>query len=121
MEAVAGVAGEAGKGVGIQVEDAIKVVIFLENHAPTHTRHLRLSHPMQTTDRSLSNLFKQLGLPHEPDEVAQFIAQHQGACRHCSLMDAPIWTPSQLAFLNEAIAQDADWAGVAERLQADLA
>ncbi len=78
-------------------------------------------HPMETTDHSLSHLFKQLGLPHEPDEVAQFIAQHQGACRQCSLLEAPIWTPSQLAFLNEAIAQDADWAGVAERLQADLA
>lgn len=76
---------------------------------------------METTDHSLSDLFKQLGLPHEPDAVARFITQNQGACRHCSLLEAPIWTPSQLAFLSEAIAQDADWAGVAERLQADLA
>ena len=76
---------------------------------------------MGTTQHSLSDLFKQLGLPHENDAVAQFISQHQGACRHCSLLQAPIWTTSQLAFLNEAIAQDADWAGVAERLQAALA
>ena len=75
---------------------------------------------MENTDHQLSDLFKQLGLPHEPQEVAQFIAQHQGACRHCNLLEASIWSPSQLAFLNEAIAQDADWAGVAERLQAAL-
>ena len=76
---------------------------------------------MESTAHSLSNLFKQLGLPHEPQEVAQFITQHQGACHHCSLLEAPIWTSSQLAFLKEAIAQDADWAGVAERLQSALA
>ena len=51
--------------------------------------------------------------------MAQFVTQHQGACSHCSLLETPIWTPSQLAFLNEAIAQDADWAGVAERLKAE--
>ena len=84
------------------------------------TYHLSQDHPMETTDHSLSHLFKQLGLPHEPQEVAQFIAQHQGVCRHGSLLQAPIWNPSQKAFLNEAIAQDADWAEVAERLQASL-
>jgi hypothetical protein len=98
-----------------------KIEYFFERIQTSQTRHLSQDNRMETTYHGLSNLFKQLGLPHEPDAVAQFITQHQGACRHCSLLEAPIWTPSQLAFLSEAIAQDADWAGVAERLQADLA
>jgi hypothetical protein len=75
---------------------------------------------MDTADHRMRDLFKQLGLADGPDDVARFIAQHQGLCRHGSLLQAPIWNASQLAFLNEAIAQDADWAGVAERLQAAL-
>jgi len=98
-----------------------QIAYYFETMQASQAHHLSQDHRMETTDHSLSDLFKQLGLPQEPEAVAQFIAQHQGACRHCSLLEAPIWTPSQLAFLNEAIAQDADWAGVAERLQADLA
>jgi len=75
---------------------------------------------METADHRMRDLFKQLGLADGPDDVARFIAQHQGVCRHGSLLHAPIWNPSQLAFLKEAIAQDADWAEVAERLQASL-
>ncbi len=75
---------------------------------------------MEIVDHRMRDLFKQLGLADGPEDVAQFIAQHQGVCRHGNLLQAPIWNASQLAFLHEAIAQDADGAGVAERLQAAL-
>ena len=65
---------------------------------------------------TLSDLFKQLGLPADPKSIADFIARHQGACRDCTLPHAPIWTASQQAFLEDAIAQDADWALPAETL-----
>lgn len=65
---------------------------------------------------TLSDLFKQLGLPADPQSISQFISRHAGACRDCALPQAPIWSPTQQAFLNEAIAQDADWALPAETL-----
>ena len=75
---------------------------------------------METARHRMSDLFKQLGLAHGPEDVAQFIAQHQGRGHHEGLVQAPVWNPSQQAFLNEAIDQDAEWAGVAERLLAAL-
>jgi Protein of unknown function (DUF2789) len=65
---------------------------------------------------TLSDLFKQLGLPADPKAIADFIERHQGACGRCTLAQSPIWTESQKNFLQEAIAQDADWAQPAETL-----
>ena len=65
---------------------------------------------------TLSDLFKQLGLSADPASIADFIARHEGACRDCALAQAPIWTEHQKTFLQEAIAQDADWALPAETL-----
>lgn len=71
---------------------------------------------MRGNVNTLSDLFRQLGLPSDPASIADFIARHEGACRHCALPHAPIWTESQRTFLQEAIAQDADWAMPAETL-----
>ena len=65
---------------------------------------------------TLSDLFKQLGLPADPKSIADFIARHAGACQTCTLPYAAIWTDSQRAFLKEAINEDSDWAIPAERL-----
>ncbi len=65
---------------------------------------------------TMSDLFKQLGLPADPSSIAAFIARHEGACRQSALHQAPIWSDSQRAFLQEAIALDADWAQPAEAL-----
>ncbi len=69
---------------------------------------------------TMSDLFKQLGLPSDPKSIAEFISHHAGICRVYTLPQAPIWSDSQRAFLTEAIAQDADWCIPAEQLTSQL-
>ena len=75
---------------------------------------------MRGNVNTLSDLFRQLGLPADPASIADFIARHRGACHQCALPQAPIWTESQKSFLEEAIAQDADWSLPAEALSSLL-
>lgn len=74
---------------------------------------------MESPFHSLVDLFKQLGLPHEPAAIQRFIEHNRSACLGCSVQDAPVWSESQAAFLREAVEADADWAIAAESL-ADL-
>lgn len=74
---------------------------------------------MESPFHSLVDLFKQLGLPSEPAAIQAFIDSNRSACVGCSVQDAPVWSPSQAAFLRTAIDDDADWAIAAESL-ADL-
>lgn len=74
---------------------------------------------MESPFHSLVDLFKQLGLPHEPAAIRAFIERNRSACLGCSVQDAPVWSESQAAFLREAVEADADWAIAAESL-ADL-
>jgi hypothetical protein len=55
-----------------------------------------------------------LGLPADTISINEFVERNQAVCRNRSLIDAPIWTPNQLNFLREAIAEDSDWALVAD-------
>ncbi len=71
---------------------------------------------MRSNIHTMSDLFKQLGLPADPGSIRDFIARHEGACRDCALPHAPIWTDSQRAFLEQAVAEDSDWALPAEAL-----
>ena len=71
---------------------------------------------MPSNIHTLSDLFKQLGLPADPASIEDFIARHEGICTDCTLPHAPIWTESQRAFLEQAIAEDSDWALPAEAL-----
>lgn len=73
---------------------------------------------MDTNFHPLSELFAQLGLPHRADEIAAFIEAHHGLTE--PLADAPFWSPSQAAFLAEALAEDADWAEAVDHLDALL-
>lgn len=70
--------------------------------------------------KTMTELFKQLGLPSDEASIQVFIAQNEGVCRHCGLVQAVIWTDSQRNFLKEAVADDADWALPAEALTAAL-
>ncbi len=70
---------------------------------------------MRGNVNTLSDVFRQLGLPADPASIADFIARHQGVWP-----DAPVWTASQKSFLEEAIAQDADWSLPAETLSSLL-
>jgi len=71
---------------------------------------------MRGNVNTLSDLFRQLGLPADPASIADFIGRHEGVCADCNLPHAPIWTESQRAFLEQALADDSDWALPAEAL-----
>jgi len=71
---------------------------------------------MRGNVHTMSDLFKQLGLPHDAAAIEDFIARHEGACVDCALPHAPIWTESQRAFLEQAVADASDWALPAEEL-----
>jgi Protein of unknown function (DUF2789) len=71
---------------------------------------------MHSNINTMSDLFKQLGLASDPTSIRNFIALHEGACTDCTLPHAPIWTESQRAFLEQAVAEDSDWALPAEEL-----
>lgn len=69
---------------------------------------------------TMTDLFRQLGLPSDAQAIETFIRQHQGVCRQHTLVAAPLWNDSQRQFLKEAIAQDSDWAIVADKLTSQL-
>ncbi len=75
---------------------------------------------MELIDPDLCELFAQLGLESTPEAVEQFIAEHCPIPANISLHEADFWTPSQSEFLCRAIAEDAEWAVVVERLDSRL-
>lgn len=75
---------------------------------------------MQNAHYHFSDLFDQLGLPSDPDSIAQFLAAHRPLAGEVRLPDAPFWTPAQAAFLREALALDSNWAELADQLSEAL-
>ena len=75
---------------------------------------------MQDAHHHFSELFAQLGLPDDPNGIAQFLAQHRPLAGEVRLPDAPFWSPAQAAFLKEALLQDSDWAELADQLSEAL-
>jgi hypothetical protein len=75
---------------------------------------------MEAPVHNLSQLFAQLGQPDNEAAIASFIDSHCPLPDHLMLHEAPFWTPSQAAFLREAIVDDADWAEAADELNAEL-
>ena len=75
---------------------------------------------MEASLHTLNNLFAQLGLPSNDDEIENFIRTHSHLAGYLTLAEAPWWTPSQAAFLREEILKDADWAEVIDQLNARL-
>lgn len=70
---------------------------------------------MDTSRHDLPSLFAQLGLPGDAKAIDAFLASHRLA-RGLALPDAPFWTPAQAGFLREALADDSDWAELADEL-----
>jgi len=68
---------------------------------------------------SYTALFEQLGLPSEPAKISQFIQNHQ-LSESEPIENATFWSPSQAAFIKEAIQNDSDWAEVVDHLSVDL-
>jgi hypothetical protein len=75
---------------------------------------------MEKPVHSLTTLFAQLGQPSDEASIAQFIESHRPLAGDVMLHEAAFWTPSQASFLCEAIRDDADWAEVADELNAEL-
>ncbi|MDP3537649.1 MAG: DUF2789 domain-containing protein [Azonexus sp.] len=75
---------------------------------------------MERPVHNLSNLFAQLGEANDEAAIARFIESHSPLSGSLRLHEASFWTPSQANFLREAILDDADWAEVADELNAEL-
>ncbi|REH39130.1 uncharacterized protein DUF2789 [Paraperlucidibaca baekdonensis] len=75
---------------------------------------------MQSVHHSMSELFKQLGLPDSDAQIQQFIATHRPIADTCPLPEAVCWSDSQASFLREAVALDSDWAVVVDQLSQAL-
>jgi hypothetical protein len=75
---------------------------------------------MDTTQRSLQQLFQQLGLPDSPEEIRRFVTRHRPLADGVRLADAPFWSPAQAQFLREEFTEDADWAEVVDQLNVML-
>lgn len=71
---------------------------------------------MDLSNHTLEVLFAQLGLPNQPAEIEQFIAQHRPLAPDVELADAPFWSASQSQFLGEEITEDAEWAEAVDQL-----
>jgi len=71
---------------------------------------------MESQDHNINSLFEQLGLDNTDEAIAAFISSHKPLLRHVSLHEADFWSRSQADFLQQAIAEDADWANVVDQL-----
>jgi maleylacetoacetate isomerase len=71
---------------------------------------------MESPFHTLSDLFRQLGLPADPAAIDAFIDTHRPLPPGTRLCDAPFWTPAQAQFLRDDIRDDADWAAAADDL-----
>ena len=70
---------------------------------------------MDTSEHNLSGLFKQLGLANGKTEIEAFLREHRLA-KGQALPKAPFWNKAQAQFLSEALADDSDWAELADEL-----
>ncbi len=75
---------------------------------------------MEQHKHSMSHLFSQLGQPSDAAAIAQFISTHRPLAGEIRLPDAEFWSPTQAAFLREAIQDDSDWTGVVDQLNSAL-
>ena len=75
---------------------------------------------MTSSAYTLNTLFDQLGLEDSDEGVAAFIHHHRPLPGEVALHQAPFWNASQAAFLQQAIAEDADWAEVVDQLDTAL-
>ena len=75
---------------------------------------------MELHQHSMSKLFAQLGEADDRGSIERFISDRRplGGC--VLLHEAAFWSPMQAAFLHQAISDDADWASVADALNAAL-
>jgi hypothetical protein len=78
-----------------------------------------MENKMSLNNRTLEELFEQLGLSPQKIHIERFIDRHQlkpGSV----LSDAIFWTSDQKAFLIEAKEEDSEWSAVVDQLASML-
>ncbi|RFO97124.1 DUF2789 domain-containing protein [Rhodoferax lacus] len=75
---------------------------------------------MELIAPDMTSLFAQLGEPNDAASIARFMELNGHMRGHTKLHEAAFWSPSQAAFLRDAIALDANWAPVVDALNAGL-
>ncbi len=75
---------------------------------------------MNTEFHYLEDLFAQLNLPNNKEEVEKFIKEHSPLATDMQLEAASFWNSSQKAFIEEAKQADSDWTEVVDHLDAAL-
>ena len=74
---------------------------------------------MDTSEHNMANLFMQLGLDNNPEDIKRFISNHK-LPEHVALVDAPYWNQAQANFIKESFKEDADWVMTIDELNAQL-
>ncbi len=75
---------------------------------------------MDSHVHTMSDLFAQLGLPDQPEQIDHFIESEGPLDPNTHVADADLWSESQAAFLKEALQNDSDWAELVDQLNMDL-
>lgn len=75
---------------------------------------------MSLNHHRFCELFAQLGLPSDVQDVSAFIRQHSPLADHVRLEDAPFWSPAQAALLRDELLRDADWSELVDQLNLAL-
>lgn len=70
---------------------------------------------MDTVKHNLTNLFLQLGLSTENNDIATFIKSNH-IDDEIALEDAAFWSEAQSQFIRESRANDADWSEMVDEL-----
>ena len=65
---------------------------------------------LESSMHRLRDLFGQLGLPGDPASIEAFIAALRPPPAGVAFAESSFWAPSQVQFLREENAEDADWA-----------
>jgi Protein of unknown function (DUF2789) len=74
---------------------------------------------VETIVHDLGNLFRQLGMAGDADNIDAFVATHRlQAGEH--LAEASFWNPSQAQFLARSLVDDSDWSKAADELATRL-
>jgi hypothetical protein len=74
---------------------------------------------MELGQRTLSELFIQLGLNNSKDAIQSFINDHQLDGLD-AIEKASFWTPNQKNFIKDAWLKDSDWVGAIDELNVAL-
>lgn len=75
---------------------------------------------MDSAHHTMQELFAQLGLPDGPGEIQNFIDSNRPLPMTIRLFDAPFWTASQAALIQEKLQEDGDWSVLIDTLNALL-